>query len=262
MDLPDKPVAPVSPDVTSFGITEDRYLKIKDETNKIYSFNVESLFNYLILLVIVLSYFYGNFYTFLLGIISVSIILIFLEKLYTKGRLAKIEDLPKFENYKEALDVFSSQKREYEDALKNYQSELNQIEAIKQRDLNRKNFSYWSSLDPYEFEREIAVLFEKQGFKTKVTKGSGDGGIDIILFKNSEAGIVQCKRHKTKVSPSVIRDIYGTMLGGKYKFAYVVCPAGFSEESMGFSRGKKIQLIGLKRIMEMVNSDTPLKFLE
>ena len=146
--------------------------------------------------------------------------------------------------------------------LKNYQSELNQIEAIKQRDLNRKSFTYWSSLDPYEFEREIAVLFEKHGFKTKVTKGSGDGGIDIILFKNSEAGIVQCKRHKTKVSPSVIRDIYGTMLGGKYKFAYVVCPAGFSEESMRFSRGKKIQLIGLKRIMEMVNSDTPLKFLE
>jgi hypothetical protein len=262
MNLPDKPVSPVAPNANSFGITEDRYLKIKDETNKIYRFSLDPLYIYLSLLVIVLSYFYGNFFTGLFGVFFVPLILSFLEKLYKQDRLAKIEDLPKFENYKKAIDIFSSQRRDYESALKNYQSKLNQIEAIKQRDLNRKNFGYWSSLDPYEFEREIAVLFDKHGFKTKVTKGSGDGGIDIILFKNSEAGIVQCKRHKTKVSPSVIRDIYGTMLGGKYKFAYVVCPAGFSEESMRFSRGKKIQLIGLKRIMEMVNSDIPLKFLE
>jgi HJR/Mrr/RecB family endonuclease len=262
MDPPDKPVSPVAPNLNSFGITEERFLKIKDETHKIYSFSLDSLFMYLLFLVIALSYFYGNFYTGFFGVIFFPFILTFIEKIYKQNRLTKIGDLSKFEAYEKALYNFSCQKREYESALKNYESKLNQIEAIKQRDLNRKNFSYWSSLDPYEFEREIAVLFEQHGFKTKVTKGSGDGGIDIILFKNSEAGIVQCKRHKTKISPSVIRDIYGTMLGGKYKFAYVVCPAGFSEESMRFSRGKKIQLIGLKRIMEMVNSDTPLKFLE
>ena len=107
-------------------------------------------------------------------------------------------------------------------------------------------------MDPYEFEKEIAYLFEKHNFKTRVTKGSGDGGIDIVLTKNGLSSIVQCKRYKTKVSPGTIRDTYGAMVAGNYHSAYIVCPSGFSEKAFEFSKGKRIVLLGLRRIMEMV----------
>lgn len=125
----------------------------------------------------------------------------------------------------------------------------------------RKSFEYWSTLDPYEFEKGIASLFNAHGFNATPTKGSGDGGIDILLKKGNKNGIVQCKRQQTKVSPAVLRDLYGTMVDGGYDFGFVVCPASFSEKSYEFSKGKNIGLIGLKRIMEMVNQDGNLGFL-
>jgi hypothetical protein len=130
------------------------------------------------------------------------------------------------------------------------------LEEEKRKENNRKNYDYWSTVNPYEFEREIALLFKKHGFNSRVTKGSGDGGIDIILKKDSEKFIVQCKRHQSKVGPSTVRDLYGAMAGGGYNAGYVVCPSGFSKKAFEFSKGKKITLIGLSRIMEMVNNNS------
>ena len=88
-----------------------------------------------------------------------------------------------------------------------------------------------------------------------ITKGSGDEGIDIFLNKgNGQQGIVQCKRFSKKVGPATLRDLYGTMIAGDYKYGFVVCPSGFSDKAYEFSKGKNIKLIGLKRIIEMVNT--------
>ena len=119
--------------------------------------------------------------------------------------------------------------------------------------LNTINFrGDYNSLDPYQFEVEIAELYQKCGYKAVVTKGSG--GIDIELFKNQRKGIVQCKKFKSKVGPAPIRDIYGTMMSGKYDFALVVCPSGFSDNAYSFAKNKKIKLIGLDEILKMVNA--------
>ena len=162
---------------------------------------------------------------------------------------------PSFFEYEDYLLTYRVWERQHkkEQAIESRKQQL--LKEKRQKALNRKNFSYWSSIDPYEFEREIAVLFESKGFQVTVTKGSGDGGIDILMSKDNKKSIVQCKRYKTKVSPSTVRDLYGVMVSGKYHAGYVVCPSGFSKKSFEFSKDKKIVLIGLKRIMEMVNQD-------
>jgi len=185
--------------------------------------------------------------------------------------------LTKFFDFKEGFttsknikyEKYSSDKWDYDYKEKKVIEELRKAELRKEelkqkkiRDLKRKTFQFWINLDPYKFEHEITELFIKNGFIAKTTKGSGDGGIDIFLNKNNRKGIAQCKKQKTRVSPSVIRDIYGTMISGKFNFAYVICPAGFSNESVSFAKGKKIILIGLKRIMEMNNEEVKdIKFL-
>jgi len=45
-------------------------------------------------------------------------------------------------------------------------------------------------------------------------------------------------------------------VGGGYNAGLVVCPSGFSKKAFEFSKGKKITLIGLSRIMEMVNNNS------
>ena len=103
-------------------------------------------------------------------------------------------------------------------------------------------------------EREVGWLFSQHGYEAEVTKGSGDGGIDIFLKKNGKVSVVQCKRFTHKAGPAVVRDMYGTMMAGNYEEAFVVCPAGFSDNAYDFSKNKKVRLIGLKGIMEMVDA--------
>src|SRR5437868_13060831 len=46
-----------------------------------------------------------------------------------------------------------------------------------------------------QFEHYVARLLEHQGFRTTVTKGSGDLGVDIIAHRDGQSYCVQCKRY-------------------------------------------------------------------
>ena len=41
--------------------------------------------------------------------------------------------------------------------------------------------AWWWGLDGWQFEEEVAKIFILNGYKATVTKGSGDGGVDIIV---------------------------------------------------------------------------------
>lgn len=81
---------------------------------------------------------------------------------------------------------------------------------------NTRNSKYWSeaqfwhSLRGWDFEQEVADVFRKNGYKAEVTKGSGDGGVDIIMQKNNLKYIVQCKRYSNHpVTPQELRALWG-----------------------------------------------------
>lgn len=48
-------------------------------------------------------------------------------------------------------------------------------------------------LSPEEFEHYVAKEFAAAGYKTDVTRYSGDGGIDIIMYRDNKTYGVQCK---------------------------------------------------------------------
>ena len=41
------------------------------------------------------------------------------------------------------------------------------------------------TMDGYEFEAFLSDLFNRMGYNTEITKGSGDYGIDLIAIKRS-----------------------------------------------------------------------------
>lgn len=212
-----------------------------------------------VLLVIVLFCFFifsGNFgSTWFIPLILAFIYFSFVD--FSKKRL--INSLHKKKNYEEYHAALWKYKFEYSELKKKIEKEELEKKLAREKklkELRKKNFQFWIDLNPYEFEKEITELFKRHGFNAKTTKGSGDEGIDIFLEKDGKKGIAQCKNQKTKVSPAVIRDLYGSMVSGNYSFGCVICPSGFSDKSFDFARDKNITLLGLKRIMELVNSDT------
>ncbi|MFQ3476716.1 restriction endonuclease [Halonotius sp. F2-221B] len=57
---------------------------------------------------------------------------------------------------------------------------------------------YMRKMDEYEFEKLVADAWEQQGWKTKVTTGSLDRGIDVIAEKEtpfSQKHLIQAKRY-------------------------------------------------------------------
>ena len=51
---------------------------------------------------------------------------------------------------------------------------------------NWQQQEWWWTLDGWQFEQEVAKVFRMYGYKATVTKGSGDGGVDIILKKQRQ----------------------------------------------------------------------------
>ncbi len=169
---------------------------------------------------------------------------------------------PHFDNRLSAIPGYDALCR-FESALKDYERHREQAEmearrehARRELEEKRRSWDYWTSLSPGQFEYEVAALFKKNGYDAKVTPGSGDGGIDIILTKNGSITFVQCKRYKDKVGPAPIRELYGVMVARGVKRGILVCPAGFTEGAWRFAKQSSIRLIGLKRLIEL--NDTEL----
>lgn len=61
-------------------------------------------------------------------------------------------------------------------------------------------------MDGQEFERFLSQLFARIGYKTEVTKASGDQGIDIIAEKNGKRFGIQAKCYSRTVGNSAIQE--------------------------------------------------------
>lgn len=124
----------------------------------------------------------------------------------------------------------------YEESLRQYQDSVEE---------------YWKSLRGTLFEKELARLYTSLGYSVRLTKGSGDEGIDLILHKDSKKIIVQCKGHEKPIGVGVIRDLYGTMIHSGAECAVLACPAGFTDGVRKFAKGKPIELLSAKELVEM-----------
>jgi HJR/Mrr/RecB family endonuclease len=117
--------------------------------------------------------------------------------------------------------------------------------------LLRKKRSYWEFLDGYAFERATAEVLNKHQFNPRLTPGSGDGGIDIEVTRNSLKGVVQCKAHAACVGPHVVRDLYGVIHHCGASFGIIVSRGGFTRGAVDFARDKPILFLDVSDLIAM-----------
>lgn len=100
------------------------------------------------------------------------------------------------------------------------------------------------NLTPVEFEQWVKNnIFMKEGWIVEETKITGDGGIDLMLHKNGEHSIAQCKRFKSSVGEPLLRDFYGAMMSEGVSRGYFVTTGVFSLQAQKFADNKPIVLI-------------------
>lgn len=133
-------------------------------------------------------------------------------------------------------------------------------EKIKEKLKRMRLRSYWSALNPREFEVELAELYKFLGYDVILTQATADGGVDIILEKGGGKTYVSCKKYEDKIGVIPIRELYGVMASDKVYRGIMACiTPGFTEKAIEFANKTNITLLGLWEIIQM--SEKKLKHL-
>jgi restriction system protein len=109
------------------------------------------------------------------------------------------------------------------------------------------------------FEDLLGEAFRRQGFKVEETLGGGaDGGIDLLLGRDGNVTVVQCKRRNgAPVGVREVRELYGVLHDRGANAAKLVATTTFTADAIAFAEGKPIELVdsnGLLRLLQTVQT--------
>jgi len=95
------------------------------------------------------------------------------------------------------------------------------------------------------FESQVAEVYRQRGYSVDETGGGGaDGGVDLILYRDGQKTIVQCKRWRTyKVGVKPVRELYGVMTAEGADRAIFISSGIYTNEALRFAEGKPLELV-------------------
>ncbi len=113
-----------------------------------------------------------------------------------------------------------------------------------------------SGMNWQEFEMLVGEAFRRKGFAVAESGGGGaDGGVDLLLTKEGEKFLVQCKQWRAfKVGVNVVRELYGVMAARGAAGGYVVTSGQFTQEAKGFASGRNITLMDGAALKSLLGS--------
>ncbi|PYL15426.1 MAG: hypothetical protein DMF46_06090 [Verrucomicrobia bacterium] len=116
-----------------------------------------------------------------------------------------------------------------------------------------------------QFEDLVGEAYRRQGYAVKEILGGTDDGVDLILTRNGETTLVQCKRWRGLPVPvGIARLLYGVLMDRKAAAAKLVATSQFTPEAIGFAKGRPIELIDAEALLELLthvrSSGTPSAF--
>ncbi|MDH5822698.1 restriction endonuclease [Luteimonas sp. RD2P54] len=118
-----------------------------------------------------------------------------------------------------------------------------------------------------DFERLVGEAFRRQGYTVEESGlGGADGGIDLILRKDGQRTLVQCKQwQRRKVPVNVVREMYGLLAHHGAHAVQIATVGGFTSDAARFAQGRRITLIdgetllGMLRAVQARNVELPTR---
>jgi len=202
--------------------------------------------------------FYGMFF----GVLK-----IFFEKIGLSWSDEWSDDTRKYERYEDDLEKWelnkNTGKKVYEpeteeERVLREQNEREEQERREQerlvREQERLNREFWFGLSGLDTERELNKVFEKLGYKTKLTPIGGDEGLDHIL---DEEIVVQTKNQKRKTPRPDLQKFRGSMKN--YEKGIFVSINGFTHTCEKFvqTSDRQIKLFDVDDVIGMSEGKKP-----
>ncbi|WP_324781194.1 restriction endonuclease [Thiobacillus sedimenti] len=110
-----------------------------------------------------------------------------------------------------------------------------------------------------QFESVVGEAFRRKGYSVAEKGGGGaDGGIDLVLKKQGETFLAQCKQWRAvKVGVNIVRELYGVMAARGATGGFVVTSGVFTDEARAFAKGRNIELMDGKALHALIAGVKP-----
>ena len=141
--------------------------------------------------------------------------------------------------------------------------EIDRQQSHRPVDTEAEKPTEWSreliqSLDWKRFEELCAAYFEAKGRKATVTDLGADGGVDVLLYGESDPekilGIVQCKAWSEKpVGVKEIRELLGLMTDNVCPLGVYITTSGYTPDAQAFAEGKHIKLMDTEQLLKLIH---------
>lgn len=107
--------------------------------------------------------------------------------------------------------------------------------------------------EPSKFEEYCGHLYTAMGHDVKVTPKTNDGGYDLILHKNKEKTIVECKCYAQRHSigrPLIQKLVGANQIAQADKIVFITTSV-FSSEAIEYAREMNVELIDGEKLLNL-----------
>lgn len=111
-------------------------------------------------------------------------------------------------------------------------------------DVNCSADTFIQHSNGYEFEEHVASTLQKAGWTTRLTKKSGDQGLDVLAFDDRYRVALQCKRYAAPVGNSAVQEAHAAadFIGASH--AVLVATSGFTASAVQLGEALGVVLLG------------------
>jgi restriction system protein len=101
-----------------------------------------------------------------------------------------------------------------------------------------------------DFERLVHGWFGERRYSVAATPSGADGGIDLVLKRDGETFLVQCKQWRAnRIGVSIVRELYGLMAAKGATGGFVVGIGEFTNAAKAFAAGRNIELVDARAVI-------------
>lgn len=109
---------------------------------------------------------------------------------------------------------------------------------------------------PTDFEKFCANLFRKMGYTAELTPPTNDGGYDILLTKENQKTIVECKCYQPKYNigrPAIQKLVGANQITAADKMIFITT-SDFSSGALTYAKKTGVDLINGLKLVELLKA--------
>lgn len=105
-----------------------------------------------------------------------------------------------------------------------------------------------------DFEQLVSEAYRRRGYAVEETgQGGADGGIDLVLRRDGQTTLVQCKHWKSrKVDVATVREQLGLVTHHLAAGAIVVTTGDFTSEARAFAAKEPVELVSGMDLLTLI----------